>query len=176
MLFLRDISRSQTHLSWKQRRKEKRSAETTKDRHQAMEFNCFAKRDMFYSICFIYLLLLNVVFGFGHCNHWNLTFWAKRSFVYVWFGIDWGEIVSIIKAWQFLFFYSYWFVATFSWTFNNLLIEKNVDNLHWLSLILPWIFNKLAARINYLEFSVTFSWIFNNLLGEINTKNFSFIL
>ena len=67
------ISRSQIHLSLQQRRQEERRAETTENRHQTMDFNCcFAKRNVYW-LCFNYLLLLNVIIGFGYCNHWNLT-------------------------------------------------------------------------------------------------------
>ena len=43
-----------------------------------MDFDCcFAKRNMFTATGFalpIYMLLLiNVVIGFGYCNHWNNT-------------------------------------------------------------------------------------------------------
>ena len=31
------------------------------------------KKKHVYWLCFNYLLLLNVVIGFGYCNHWNLT-------------------------------------------------------------------------------------------------------
>ena len=44
---------------------------------------------MFTGFAFIYLLLPNVIIDFDCCNHWNLTFrWAKRRFVYNWFGMD----------------------------------------------------------------------------------------
>ena len=72
-------------------------AETTENRHQTMDFNCFAKRNMYNG--FIYPLLLNVVIGFGYCNHYNLIFrWAEKRFVYVWFGMDCGERVFINKV------------------------------------------------------------------------------
>ena len=103
-----------------------------------MDFNCFAKRNMFTGFALITKqLLLFVVIGFGYCNYWNLTFCQAK------------EKICIHLVWnEFMFF-------TFRFHF-----KKNDTYAVWTICAHS---QALSANITFAEIASYFAGFFNIL-------------